>query len=310
MIGVSFDPIKHKYVSTKTQREFISATKLIHSYAQEFPREFWGFFKALERVTLKNNGYNGPNLIRAYKGKKWYKERDPKGAEQFISSLRDCDEILKTKQIIFSEWDAKNKAACDKGTEYHNMKEAETIENKVVKVEAINQETGECCNQDLEVVPFHMELDLDNLEEAFYPELRLYLEEEEISGTSDCVYIVSNRGVIIEDYKTNEKLDFENKHQKMKFPVNHLDDCNWNHYRLQLSLYMYMLERRGYNPIDLAIIYKEERLNFEYLKEEIEAILKHHVETKLGKQGKDKVETVEEPKKEGSDPFQFTGLFY
>ena len=27
----------------------------------------------------------------------------------------------------------------------------------------------------------------------------------------------------------------------MQYPVNHLDDCNFNHYALQLSIYMYII---------------------------------------------------------------------
>ena len=54
------------------------------------------------------------------------------------------------------------------------------------------------------------------------------------------------------DYKTNKEIktegfkNYEGITQKMLFPLNHLDDCNLNHYTLQLSLYMYIILK--HNP--------------------------------------------------------------
>ena len=41
-------------------------------------------------------------------------------------------------------------------------------------------------------------------------------------------------------------VDWEGMSQKMQFPLNHLDDCNFNHYALQLSIYMYIILK--HNP--------------------------------------------------------------
>jgi hypothetical protein len=89
------------------------------------------------------------------------------------------------------------------------------------------------------------------LEEGVYPEHMVYLKSAGICGQSDLVEVI-NGEVHITDYKTNKEIkvegftNWEGITQKMLPPVSHLDDCNLNHYTLQLSLYMYMILK--HNP--------------------------------------------------------------
>jgi len=100
------------------------------------------------------------------------------------------------------------------------------------------------------------------------PEHFLYLPSMKIAGQSDKVTVAGGR-VDILDYKTNKEIktqgfkNYEGITQKMLFPVNHLDDCNLNHYTLQLSIYMYVILK--HNPLLRAgnltlqhIIFEEE----------------------------------------------------
>jgi hypothetical protein len=48
------------------------------------------------------------------------------------------------------------------------------------------------------------------------------------------------------EIKTESYVNWEGKSQKMLGPVSHLDDCNYNHYALQLSTYMYIMLK--HNP--------------------------------------------------------------
>lgn len=49
--------------------------------------------------------------------------------------------------------------------------------------------------------------------------------------------------IIIIDYKTNKGINTEAyKNQKMLFPLNHIPDCNFYHYSLQLAIYKYLIE--------------------------------------------------------------------
>ena len=69
----------------------------------------------------------------------------------------------------------------------------------------------------------------------------------------------------------------------MKFPLNNLQDCNFNHYQLQLSTYAYMLKQ--INP-EYNIPQKtfniphhdgnETIIPCEYLKDDVERMLKHY----------------------------------
>jgi hypothetical protein len=65
------------------------------------------------------------------------------------------------------------------------------------------------------------------------------------------VEVVNGRVNII-DYKTNKEIkmesykNWEGVSDKMLSPIDHLDDCNFSHYALQLSIYMYIILK--HNP--------------------------------------------------------------
>ena len=79
----------------------------------------------------------------------------------------------------------------------------------------------------------------------------VYLKSAGLCGQADRVEVI-NGIVDIYDYKTNKEIkatgytNWEGITDKMLHPVANLDDCNLNHYALQLSLYMYMILK--HNP--------------------------------------------------------------
>lgn len=84
------------------------------------------------------------------------------------------------------------------------------------------------------------------LNDGIYPEHLIYNEKIGVCGQSDLVF-VSNGYVDISDYKTNKEMklnayghQFGNP-QRMLAPVNNLEDCNFYHYALQLSIYMKLI---------------------------------------------------------------------
>lgn len=89
------------------------------------------------------------------------------------------------------------------------------------------------------------------LGDGIYPEHMVYLKSAGLCGQADRVEIVNGK-VNIYDYKTNKEIkaesyvNWEGISDRMLDPVNHLDDCNLNHYALQLSFYMYMIIK--HNP--------------------------------------------------------------
>lgn len=147
---------------------------------------------------------------------------------------------------ILAIWKAESDRAIKLGTFYHNQREAdlcglETLERDGVTVPVIKPVV-------IEGEKFAPE---QKLTDGVYPEHFVYLKSAGICGQSDYVEVV-NGVVNIIDYKTNKEIttksyiNWEGISDRMEGPVGHLDDCNFNHYNLQLSLYLYMILK--HNP--------------------------------------------------------------
>lgn len=152
-----------------------------------------------------------------------------------------------TPQEIKKCWDDISITAIELGNWYHNQQEklicdTDTIERdghscRIIKPIIINDE---------KIAP-DQKLENDHI----YPEHFCFLKSASICGQSDLVE-VRNSEVHIIDYKSNKELttagykDWKGTTKKLKYPVNHLDDCKLNIYNLQLSLYMYMILK--HNP--------------------------------------------------------------
>lgn len=262
---IFFDENLHKYKNENGQ-VYLSATQLIHLYTPKFDEQYWSLYKALGNILgysdeqkkefslfLRSNSFNNQiktcEYIYEFGGK-------------FSISKDLLDEKQKLKLI---EWKNKNKQSTDKGTKYHNEKELEDRK----KYDNWVDYTGK-------------DISYPNLPSNVYPELRLYNHEYKIAGTADRV-IIENNIVDIEDYKTNEKLVYENRFEKMLYPLDHLDNCNVNHYFIQLNIYTFMLESLGYSVKTLALIYKEEKIFLSIDRELIKSLLNHYKENYDGK---------------------------
>lgn len=77
-------------------------------------------------------------------------------------------------------------------------------------------------------------------------EVIIYSEDLKLAGTIDLMIFNKEKNHIsIVDWKTNKKINkksFNSTQKGIKFPLNNMDDCNFNHYNLQLSMYQYILE--------------------------------------------------------------------
>jgi len=152
-----------------------------------------------------------------------------------------------TEKEILNAWDGETQRAIKLGNWYHNQREENicefnTIERDGVEVPIIRpiiDQTG------TKIAPEQ------KLKDGVYPEHFVYLKSLGICGQADLVTIVNNK-INILDYKTNKEIkekgftNWEGITSKMYNPVNHLDDCNLNHYNLQLSLYAYVIKK--HNP--------------------------------------------------------------
>lgn len=89
----------------------------------------------------------------------------------------------------------------------------------------------------------------------------------------------TNREIKKRSYYNSSK----KKNVMLKFPLNHLMDCNFNVYTLQLSLYAYMLQQLNseFNIRSLKLVHiardgKQTVYEVEYLKDDVERMLKHY----------------------------------
>lgn len=152
-----------------------------------------------------------------------------------------------TPKEILGAWDGESERAIKLGNWYHNQREADlldfkTIERNGIEVPIVKPVVN---SEGTKIAP------KQKLENGVYPEHLVYLKSIGICGQADLVEIVN--GVInINDYKTNKEIkekgftNWEGITNKMYNPISHLDDCNLNHYNLQLSLYAYMIKK--HNP--------------------------------------------------------------
>lgn len=76
-------------------------------------------------------------------------------------------------------------------------------------------------------------------------EWRIWDEEFLLAGTIDMVFLNEDDGsVSIYDWKRSKKIEMHNRFRNAKTEcINHLSDCNYVKYSLQLNAYKYMLER-------------------------------------------------------------------
>nr|DAM35153.1 MAG TPA: Exonuclease V [Bacteriophage sp.] len=270
---IAFSEAVHEYWNVDDNEKYISVTTLIHRFTQPFDKEFWSAYKALEKLIPKENwGIEKKSLLNT---------------KRFNKEILDVyniseDDFNREQQGILDEWDRKNKEACERGTKIHADIENSFYKNpKNISLKKFGIGGKFECKKDY--------TDLD-LEYGVYPEYLVYRESDDkvlrIAGQVDLI-IKSGNEISIIDHKTNGKIDVKSGFDsntrssvKMKYPLNTLDDCNYNHYALQLSTYAWMLQKINPNFIikDLIINHYDHDGNntlyrCDYLKKEVERML-------------------------------------
>ena len=274
---VCFNDLNHCYFDVNDEsKQYISVTTLIHRYTQEFDKNFWSAYKALEKLIPKESwAVEKKSLLNT---KKFNKE---------ILNVYNISELEfnKTQQDILDEWDKKNKESCERGTKIHAELENSFYKGgKNVSLKRFGIGGKFECRKDYS--------DLD-LEYGVYPEYLIYRESDDgilrLAGQIDLIVKQGNE-IIICDWKTNQeikqKAGFNTQTKsmtKMKYPLNNLDDANFWHYTLQLSTYAWMLQKLNPNFIikDLIICHFDHKGNetlyhCDYLKNDVERMLSHY----------------------------------
>lgn len=274
--NVAFDNESHTYWNLDDNRRYISVTTLIHKYTQEFDKEFWSAYKALEKLLPKESwDIEKKSLLNT---KKFHKE--------ILDTYNISEsEFNKAQQDILDAWDEENRKSCERGTKIHEEIEHSFYDNpKDISLQKFGLGGKFECKKD------YSELDL---EYGVYPEYLIYRESDDgilrIAGQVDLIVKQGNEITII-DHKTNKKIDQKSgfdsatkSSTKMKFPLNNLMDCNFYHYTLQLSTYAWMLQKIHPEFIikDLIINHYDHKGNntlyhCEYLRHDVEKMLYHY----------------------------------
>ena len=206
---IKFNADNHSYSSIDGEAiDWISVTTLVSHFKKPFDAK-----KVAEKVSKS-------------KKSKW-SGIDPNTIQQIWSNEAD-------RSILLGTW-------------YHNQRVIDLCSLASIEREGITVPVFKPSEvtQGVKIAP------LQKLEPGVYPEHMVYLRSVGICGQSDLVEVVNGKVNII-DYKTNKEIkkesyvNWEGQSEKMLPPVDSLDDCNFNHYALQLSIYMYIILK--HNP--------------------------------------------------------------
>lgn len=274
--SVAFSENTHTYWNVDDNEKYISVTTLIGRYENEFDKDFWSAYKALEKlIPVDNWKIEKKSLLNTHK------------FDKEILSVYDISELEfnKTQQQILDDWDYENKISCERGTKIHAQLEKSMYKaGDAVSLKKFGVGGKFICDKG------RTELDLEN---GVYPEYLISRISPDgvlrLAGQIDLLVKKGNKIWII-DWKTNKKIDqhsfFDSKSKKtlkMKYPLTNIEDCNFWHYTLQLSTYAWMIEKLNpeFEIQDLIIVHydhnnKQTIYHLEYLKDEVEKMLKHY----------------------------------
>jgi ATP-dependent exoDNAse (exonuclease V) beta subunit len=291
---MAFEEEAHIYYDvTEPDKQFISVTTLIHQFTQPFDKEFWSAYKALEKLLTKEAWVIEKKSL--LKDKKFNKEL------LNLYNITDND-FNREQQAILDAWDAENRKSCERGTKIHAELE-NSFYKKGKNIDISKYQIGGKfeCKKD------YTELDMEN---GIYPEYLISRVSPDkvlrIAGQIDLLVKKGNK-FTIGDWKTNKKIEtksfFDNKTKtstKMKYPLNNLDDCNYNHYALQLSTYAWMIQQLNpeYQIEDLVLVHFDHEDNttvyhLPYLKEEVIKMLTFYKKEKVLNENKNKRKRIE-----------------
>lgn len=158
-------------------------------------------------------------------------------------------------QEIKDLWSSSAEISAKKGTEMHNAIEEwytkgiewddDSIENKQFK--HFKNRYSKFFQ-----FPFHMELQVSvtdkHMKDYNVSDFLLY-------GIIDAIFVNTRGEATLVDWKRCKDLKRNNKFEKGLGPLSHIDNCNFNHYSLQLNIYKFMLEKTTkLKVIDMCLV--------------------------------------------------------
>lgn len=200
---VVYYDVPHKYYLG--DKELISATTLIHRYQEPFDEEYWSTRKALEFGLTRQEVKNCWKFINV------------KGTMKG-SIIHDYTENLFLNKVFYYPKDLIIK---EFGFD-------PILNEYLITKNHVDEFKKDCYDK---LIPIRTEL-------------IVYDKDSLVGGMMDMIFYNVKAGEYqVWDWKTNKDFTYENRFQKLGNELECLDDCDFNVYSLQLSLYKYIIEK-------------------------------------------------------------------
>lgn len=270
----------HTYVDTNTGDVLTSVTTFIKKFENPFKGKYFSVLKALKLSGLKAFKSKDENKIYIQRYK----------SDFTLDEIKTLPINWKVLPVdLRALWKYDSKVGVTRGSIIHNY--AENLwQNKIfpdnVNLDFISTSEDKH-NFDISVKILKTQVDnfVSDYSQYYIPVvLELIVGNELIAGQSDLLlYNLATGKLKFGDYKTDKDIKFENKYQTYLKPIEHLQQCNYNKYSLQLSIYRYIFTKALGLSDDIfeeniIIWLNKDNPNYiihevPYLKEEVEKIL-------------------------------------
>jgi hypothetical protein len=213
-------------------------------------------------------------------------------------SLRFSEKNNLDQDEVKAEWEEKRNIGGTKGSAVHLVAE-NYFKNKETpyddKIAAMDEEINRQYKVEVQMFKDFYSDYKDTLVPVSL-ELVVYDEEYEIAGMVDCLFFNRDTNELeIWDYKTNKNMrtqNFYGKHNgtdKMKYPLNKFDDCEYNKFSFQLETYKNIIERNTNIKLGQSRLVWLSHKNSDYqvidtkeVRISTQVMLNHHTMTNMG----------------------------
>ena len=234
MISQLFTAFRHIKYYDKTHSYYTdgvkltSVTTLIKSYQVPFDEDYWLVYKVLQSKGLAVKSHASRGVTNGH-------IHVEGNAISYVKAKKLYNIDVKT---LKKEWKQISKTATDKGKRIHNYLE-NAWKNKYFS------DHIKVCDRFIDehsyLVPVALEFIVADVPNG-------------VAGQFDMLAFNTSNGTFeLYDYKTDKEIETSNRFQKFKAPLEHLDDCNFNKYIIQLNLYKWCLEK--YTPVSISAMY-------------------------------------------------------
>lgn len=216
--GVKFNEDAHLYTNIAGDI-YKSSTGIIGEFKNAFDADGMSKYKAIKE-TLGTNSFN--KLKRKAGGWEYVKD--------YWDTLLNHNDILKTaltksQARFINDWSKSGEDAALAGSIEHGKREDDIVKNGFT--------------WDNKYYPYSTKniLEVTNTDVCAIPEILLWDHRMKLGGLAD-LPLFDNGYVHIHDFKTNKKIDktaFND--QRLKKFLNHIPDCSYYHYSIQLRIY-------------------------------------------------------------------------